>query len=51
MANLQRADRAAARFVPRLKGGGTPQRGVRYRFQQLRDAPIRPGSWRLTVDR
>ena len=27
---VQRADRAAARFVPRLNGAGTPQRGVRY---------------------
>ncbi len=30
---------AAARFVPRLNGAGTPQRGVRYRLQQLREAP------------
>ncbi len=34
---VQRADRAAARFVPRLNGAGTPQRGVRYRLQKLRD--------------
>ncbi len=39
-ARVQRADRAAARFVPRLNGAGTPQRGVRYLLQQLRDAPM-----------
>ncbi len=39
-ARVQRADRAAARFVPRLNGAGTPQRGVRYRLQKVQDAPF-----------